>query len=134
RMARLFYYKGEFERAKAYLEVLKTATTQLISNNAIDLSLLIQDNTGLDTTEVPMKMYADAELLIFRNKTKEGLEKLNELEAFFPKHPLQDEILYARAKAFLRMNNPDTAIYFLEKIVKEHERDILADNALFKMA
>ncbi len=134
RMARLFYFKGEFERSNAYLEVLKTATTQLISNNAIDLSLLILDNTGMDTTEEPMKLYADAELLIYRNKIKEGMALLSEIEHRYPDHSLQDEILYARAKAALRSNNADTAIYFLDQLLSKYAFDILADNALFMKA
>lgn len=134
RMARLFYYKGEFERANAYLEVLKTATTQLISNNAIDLSLLILDNTGLDTTEDAMKLYADAELLIYRNQVEEGMKLLDSLDQTFPGHSLQDEILMARAKAFIRRNNSDSALFFLEKLYRNFPQDILADNALFMMA
>lgn len=134
RMARLFYFKGEFERSNAYLEVLKTATTQLISNNAIDLSLLILDNTGMDTTEEPMQLYADAELLIYRNKVNEGIKKLEEIEHRFPAHSLQDEILYARAKAAIRSNQVDTAIYFLDQLLSKYPGDILADNALFMMA
>jgi hypothetical protein len=35
---------------KAQLDILKTATTQLIANNALELSLLIQDNT-IDSIE-----------------------------------------------------------------------------------
>jgi len=134
RMARLFYFKGEFERSNAYLEVLKTATTQLISNNAIDLSLLILDNTGMDTTEEPMKLYADAELLIYRNKVKEGMAILSEIEKRFPNHSLQDEILYARAKAAIRGNQTDTAIYYLDQLLSKFPYDILADNALFMKA
>ncbi|MBI1223296.1 MAG: tetratricopeptide repeat protein [Bacteroidetes bacterium] len=134
RMARLFYFKGEFERANAYLEVLKTATTQLISNNAIDLSLLILDNTGLDTTEDAMRMYAKAELLIYRNKVQEGLKILNVIETSFPGHSLQDEILMAKAKAMIRMNLSDSALVFLEQLAKTYPEDILADNALFMMA
>lgn len=134
RMARLFYYKGEFERSNAYLEVLKTATTQLISNNAIDLSLLILDNTGMDTTDEPMQLYADAELLIYRNKVKEGMALLSEIEKRFPNHSLQDEILYARAKAAVRSNQADTAIYFLDELLSKFAGDILADNALFMKA
>jgi tetratricopeptide (TPR) repeat protein len=135
RMARLFYYKGEFERARAYLDVLKTATTQLIANDALELSMLILDNTGLDTTEEPLRLYSEADLLIFRNKVKEGLALLDELENTFPKgHPLADEILYARARAAIKMNLPDTAIAYLQAIVNGHAHDILADNALFDMA
>lgn len=134
RMSKLFYFRGEFERSKAYLDVLKTATTQLISNNAIDLGMLIQDNTGLDTTEDAMMLYANAELLIYRNKVKEGLAVLDSIDILFPGHALADEILMARAKAALRQHNTDTALFYLQKIVTDHGRDILADNALFIMA
>jgi len=54
RNAKLSYYLGEFEWARAQLDVLKTATTQLIANNAIELSLQIQDNT-IDSNEEPMR-------------------------------------------------------------------------------
>jgi len=134
RMARLFYFKGEFERSRAYLDVLKTATTQLISNNAIDLGMLILDNTGLDTSEEAMMLYAEAELLIYRNKFKAAEEKLQEIESRFAKHPLTDEILFARAQIGLKQQNSDTALYFFEKIISEHGADILADNALFALA
>jgi tetratricopeptide (TPR) repeat protein len=66
RNARLSYFTGGFDWAKSQLDILKTATTQLISNNAIQLSLLIQDNTGLDSTEDAMKEYAEAEFLLFQ--------------------------------------------------------------------
>jgi hypothetical protein len=46
RNARLAYYKGEFEWSKAQLDVLKAATTKLIANDALELSLLIGDNTA----------------------------------------------------------------------------------------
>ncbi len=134
RMAKLFYYKGEFERSKAYLDVLKTATTQLISNNAIELSMLIQDNTGLDSTEEAMQIYAEADLLIYRNKIREGLEKLDQLNRQFPNHVLADEILWAKFKAMKRQNLPDSGLYFLNKILTEHGEDILADNALYELA
>jgi len=96
--------------------------------------LLILDNTGMDTTEEPMKLYADAELLIYRNKVKEGMALLSEIERRFPNHSLQDEILYARAKAAVRSNQADTAIYYLDQLLNKYATDILADNALFMKA
>lgn len=134
RMAKLFFYKAEFERANAYLEVLKTSTTQLISNDAVELCLLIQDNTGLDSTEDAMAMYANADLLIYRNKTDEGLRQLQLLQAVYPSHTLQDEVLFLRYKAALKQKRISDAIKFLDEICKNHRFDILADNALFALA
>ena len=66
RRARISYFQGEFDWAQAQLDVLKASTSKLIANNAMDLSLLITDNTGLDTTAKAMQMYARAELLAFK--------------------------------------------------------------------
>ncbi|MDB5274648.1 MAG: hypothetical protein JWO58_3015, partial [Chitinophagaceae bacterium] len=58
RNAKLYYYKGEFELAQEQLDVLKMATSREISNDAIEMSLLIQDNTALDTITDAMEAYA----------------------------------------------------------------------------
>src|SRR5690606_8145510 len=49
RNARLHYYKGDFELSKDVLDILKQATSREIANDAGALSLLIMDNTGLDS-------------------------------------------------------------------------------------
>ncbi|HEY1046661.1 MAG TPA: hypothetical protein VGF79_09500, partial [Bacteroidia bacterium] len=77
RYARLCYFRGDFEWAQTQLDILKGATTQLISNNAMRLWLIIQDNLGLDSTDEALKIYAEADLLIFQNKYNDALIKLN---------------------------------------------------------
>ena len=62
--AKVYYYTGDFDWAKAQLDVLKASTTKLIANNAMDLSLLITANTGMDTTIRPMQLFSNADLLI----------------------------------------------------------------------
>ena len=44
RSARLDYFRGDFLWAQSQLDVLKSATSQLIANDALALSLLISDN------------------------------------------------------------------------------------------
>jgi hypothetical protein len=84
RNAKLSYYLGEFEWAKAQLDILKTATTQLIANNALELSLLIQDNT-IDSNEDALKLYAKADLDYQQNKFKEAFQLLDSISILFPK-------------------------------------------------
>ncbi len=134
RNAKLSYYKGDFEWAQSQLEVLKSATSQLISNNSIELSLLILDNTGMDSTEDAMKMYAAAELLIFQNKFDEATKKLDSIYTVFPQHSLSDEILYAKAKMLRREHKWIECLENLDKIFTVYKTDILADNALFDAA
>jgi tetratricopeptide (TPR) repeat protein len=134
RNARLSYFTGDFDWAKSQLDILKTATTQLISNNAIQLSLLIQDNTGLDSTEDAMKEYAEAEFLLFQNKIEACIAKLNMLPFKYPNHSLADEIVFLKAKVEEKRENFDLALQFYSEVYTKHSGDILADNALYNAA
>lgn len=134
RNARLSYFKGDFDWAKSQLDVLKTATTQLISNNAIDLSLLILDNTGLDSTPEAMKEYANADFLLFQNKTDSCLQALNMLPFKYPNHSLEDEIIFLKARVKEHEKDYDEAVKFYEQIASDYAFDILADNAIFRLA
>ena len=58
----------------------RTAETGLkIANDAIDMSVFIMDNLGLDTSDHALSVYADAEMLVFQNKHAEALEQLKKL-------------------------------------------------------
>jgi tetratricopeptide (TPR) repeat protein len=133
RNAKLSYYRGDFALAQNHLDVLKLATTREIANDAMALSLLIKDNTELDTADVAMKKYADIDLLIFQNKKDEALSELEALKSEFPDHPLVDEILYLEATLNLEMGNFTESIELLNQIVEQYGQDILADDALFLM-
>lgn len=134
RYARLCYFRGDFEWAQTQLDVLKGATTQLISNNAMRLWLIIQDNTGLDSNEDALKIYAEADLLIFQNKFDQALVKLNDLNEQFPGHTLNDEILFSKAIIAEKKGQYTEAENYYLAIVKDYSYDILADNALFNLA
>ncbi len=134
RNARLNYYKGDFELAQAHLDILKMATSREIANDAMELSLLITDNTGLDTTTAAMQDYAAADLLIFQNKFNEANQKLDFMLKKYPNHSLTDEIFFLKAKTFLRQGNYSDALFNLAKITANFKEDILGDDALFLTA
>src|SRR5690606_10967909 len=69
--AKLGYYLGNFDWAKAQLDVLKASTSKLTANDAMELSLMIGNNLNLDTTDIPLTMFARADLLFFQNKKTE---------------------------------------------------------------
>jgi tetratricopeptide (TPR) repeat protein len=131
RNAKLSYYRGDFELAQSHLDILKLATTREIANDAMALSVLIKDNTKLDTGDVAMKTFVGIELLIFQNKKTEAFEKLEQLKNQFPDHPLVDEILFRQAELKMEMADFASAINFLQRIVDEYGEDILGDDALF---
>lgn len=132
--AKTHYFNAEFELSKEILDILKKATTREIANDAMQLSLLIQDNTGMDTSEVAMRRYANIELLLFQNKLEQAIDSLSTLYTEFSTHSLADEILWLRANTYLRLNNIDAALSDLDKICKDYNYDILADDALWEKA
>ncbi len=134
RTARIYYYAGDFEWAQGQLDVLKASTSKLISNDAMDLSLLITDNYSLDTLPRPMELYAKADLLTFQNRLDEASLTLDSLSEEFPVHPLEDEIIYQRAEIAKKKGDFIVATELLERIVDLYFDDILADNALKDLA
>lgn len=132
--AKLSYYIGEFEWAKAQLDVLKAATSKLIANDAMELSLLISDNSETDSTYMALGMYAGADLLIFRNKPDDGLLTLDSLLAKYPNHSLSDEVYYKKADVYLKKGLNDSAVVYYQKIIDKYWFDILGDDAMFRLA
>ncbi len=134
RNAKLSYYNGDFEWAQTQFDILKTSTSKLIANDALDLSVFIMDNLGLDSTTHAMAEYAQAELLIFQNKLEEAIDKLTILGNLYSEHGLQDDILYLKAQLYARKREFTTAEAMYKEIYEKYPEDIRADNALFHLA
>ena len=71
--AKTSYFKTDFEWASHQLKVLKSASSQLIANDALDLYLLISDNTVEDSLQVALKKFALADFLLYQNKKAAAL-------------------------------------------------------------
>lgn len=134
RNARLSYYLGEFEWAAAQLNVLKQATSQLISNDALDLALLITDNIGEDSITEPLRIYSRAELLTFQNKDDEALATLDSILVLYPGRKITTRVWFKQAAIEMKKQHPDTAIKLYQDIVDKYPEDIMADDALYRMA
>ena len=131
--AKLSYYFGDFDWAKAQFDVLKASTSKLISNDAIDMSVFIMDNTQDSITEA-LEIYAQAELLVYQNRFDEAFTKLDSLQIAYPKHSLEDDIFYLKAQIFKKQRQYTKAITAFEQILETYKEEIRADNALFEMA
>jgi tetratricopeptide (TPR) repeat protein len=132
--AKLGYYLGNFSWAKAQLDVLKASTSKLIANDAMELSLMIGNNLNLDTTAIPLQMFARADLLFFRNKDSMAMATLDSLAEIYPYHTLVDDILLRKAKIEIDQQNYALAAEYFEKIVSDFSYDLLGDDAHFMLA
>ena len=132
--AKLTYYIGEFEWARAQLDVLKAATSKLIANDAMDLSLLISDNMDPDSSMNGLNLFARAELLAYQNKDEIALQTLDSIYLIGLTHPLFDDILFKKAEIRIKQGLYIEADSLLQRLVNYYPYDILADDALFMRA
>ena len=132
--AKLSYYIGEFDWSKAQLDVLKAATSKLIANDAMELSLLISDNMDIDSSYTGLKIYARADLEEYQNKDSLALRTLDTISMLGLSHPLGDEVLYKKAEIYIKDGHYLPADSALALVISKYPDDILADNALYKRA
>ena len=133
RNAKLAYYTGDFTWAKGQLDVLKAATSQLIANDALNLSLLISDNAAIDSTGAALKMYARADLLIYAEQPEKALATLDSIGGKYPVNALTDDILMAKARLLIQQKNYAGAVVLLKKIVETNSTGLWADDAVFML-
>ena len=133
RDAKLAYYTGDFTWAKGQLDVLKAATSELIANDALNLSLLISDNLQQDTAGNALKMYARADLQIFAEQPEKAVAVLDSINVKYPNNALDDDILMAKARILIQQKNYADAVAPLKKIVDEHPYNLWADDAVFML-
>ncbi|WP_343533593.1 tetratricopeptide repeat protein [Pedobacter sp.] len=134
RSARLSFYQGNFKYAKSQADVLKVSTSQLIANDALNLSLLISDNLQNKNDSLALMMYADAEMLQFVNNNTAAIKKLDSIDIAFPNNSLADDVLMSKAKIFIKANDFVKAEESLKKLIANHANSIWIDDALFMLA
>ena len=131
--AELSFYRGDFDWASMQLEVLKSATTQLISNDAMELALVIIDNLGIDSNYSALTWYGKALLAEKQQHYKLANKYLDSITTEFPGHGLSDEILYVKARMAETSGDYVAATNLLETLSIAYNFDILADNSLYKL-
>ena len=134
RNAKLAYYRGDFYWALSQLDILKAATSKLIANDAMDLSLLISDNIEWDSSLVALSIYSRADLLFYQNKFDSAMITLDTIKTIALTHPIFDEVLYLKAKICLKTGDVNKALTYLEKITAEYGDEILGDESMFLTA
>lgn len=134
KVAKTSYYKGDFDWAESQLKILKSSTSQLIANDALDLKLLISDNKFEDSTQTALKIYSKADLLAFQNRTADAILKLDEVLENHKGETIEDQALLMQAKLYESRSQYEQAALNYQKIIVNYRDDILADDALFFLA
>ncbi len=134
KVAQTSFYKGDFDWALVQLKVLRSSTSQLIANDAMQLSLLISDNSLEDSTQTALKKYARADLLAYQNKTKEAIAIFDDILLNHKGEKIEDEALLKQSELLSSLQNYEAAKFNYRKIIEFYANGILADDAHFALA
>jgi tetratricopeptide (TPR) repeat protein len=132
--AKLSFYAGDFQWSKTQCDVLKGATTKLIANDALDLSLIITDAIGVDTNDVPLKLFSSAELMILQHRYADAVQRLDSINMLFNNNTLGDDIYYKKAGIYEKLGNYAEQEKMYKNILEFYPTELYGDDAQFKLA
>ncbi|WP_339887286.1 tetratricopeptide repeat protein [uncultured Flavobacterium sp.] len=134
KMAETSYYKQDFDWALQQVKVLKQSSSLLIANNAIELFLLISDNSAEDSTRVALKAFSKADLLTYQNKNELALAQFLEILEKHKGDTIEDNALFKIAQIYEKKKDYTNALAYYKNILDNHSDGIYADEALFYSA
>lgn len=129
--AKTSYFKADFVWASHQLKVLKTASSQLIANDALDLFLLISDNTVEDSTQVALKKFALADFLLYKNKKQEALSQFQNILKEHKSEQIEAVTLLRIGSIYEKLGDFTTALEQYKIIIDKHKECIYVDEALY---
>jgi len=132
--AKTSYFKGDFQWASHQLKVLKSAPSQLIANDALDLFLLISDNTVEDSTQVALKKFARADFLLYQNKKAAALAGFQLILKENKGDVIEPVALLRIGKIYEKMGDFVKALENYNEIITKHNESIYIDEALYYSA
>jgi len=129
--AKVFYFKGEFELCQEQLDVLKQSTSRDISNDAIELGLLLQDLLAEDTTGFFLSKFADIDLLIFQGNYAASIDQIEKLTFTISNPVVLEKLKFRLYQNFTATRQFDKALDQLDQIYKTKASELYLDDALF---
>ena len=132
--AKLSYFNHDFEWANSQLKVLRSSTSKLVANDAMELSLLISDNMEEDSTYGMLELFADADLLLYQNQLDSAWDGFDAITRSALSHPLFDEVLMRKAQIRIKQARYADADSLLRQLIEFYPYDITADDALMLRA
>ena len=130
--AQLRYFIGEFEWANAALNILKSATSKLVANDAMTLSLTISDNLEYDT--VGLKRIAKADYYIYQRKYELANKMLDSVVAYNPNEVSLPSAFYRKAKIAVNEGDLELADSLYKRVYEGYADSYIADEALIEDA
>ncbi|MBA4317505.1 MAG: hypothetical protein C0412_03805, partial [Flavobacterium sp.] len=132
--AKTSYFQGDFVWALKQFKELKSASTQLIANDAMEYFLLINDNTVADSTQTALKQFAKGDYLLYQNRNQEAIAKFQSILNSFKGQEIEAVTLLRLGKIYEKSNDYNLALSQYQNIMDHHSDGIYIDEALYYSA
>ena len=130
--AQLRYFIGEFDWSLAVLNILKSATSKLIANDAMSLSLLISDNLEYDT--IALQRLAKADFYMYQKKYELAEKMLDSINIYNPNEVSMPYLLIRKAQIALDRDDYQLADSLYKRVYQGYSDSYIADKALLENA
>jgi TolA-binding protein len=131
KLAQIHFFQGEFEAAQLLVDVIDVNTSTDVSNDAIELKVLLMENRGPDSLNTPLRAYARALFADEQRKAQDALATLDDILRKYPDHALVDDARFLRAQVLRRIGRSQEAHDIFAEFPLLHPQSYLADKALF---
>ncbi|WP_432672622.1 tetratricopeptide repeat protein [Flavobacterium sp. SM2513] len=131
KVAKTSYFQGDFQWAQSQFKILKSASTQLIANDAMEYFLLINDNTVADSTQVALKKFARGDYLLYQNKNDLALAQFSKILTEHKGEEIESVTLLRMGKINEKQGDFTEALRLYKEIIDKHADGIYVDEALF---
>ncbi|MBF2707152.1 tetratricopeptide repeat protein [Flavobacterium soyangense] len=129
--AKTSYFQGDFVWALKQFKELKSASTQLIANDALEYFLLINDNTVADSTQTALKQFAKGDYLLYQNRNQEAIAQFQSILKSFKGQEIEAVTLLRLGKIYEKQGEYNLALSQYQNIIDHHADGIYIDEGLF---
>lgn len=131
KLAKANFYKKDFDWTLQQVKILKQSSSLLIANDAVELFLLIQDNSAEDSLRVALQSYAKADFQLYQKKNEEALQSFLTLLEKHKGESIEESTLFRISKIYEEKKEYQKALSYYQNILDNHSDGIFKDEALF---
>ena len=127
------FYKGDFKWALEQSKVLKKSVSKWYANNSAELLITLQSSYNSDSSDVPLKLYAKADLLKLQGQTDSAYAYYNQIIQSFPNHFLVPTAQYSQSEILLESMAYNRCIETLKSLYLNYPNNNLSPFALLRL-
>ncbi len=131
KLAKANFYKRDFDWTLQQVKNLKQSPSLLIANDAVELFLLIEDNSVEDSLRIALQDYAKADFQLYQKKNDEALQSFLTILQKHKGKSIEESTLFKVGKIYEEKKDYAKAIQYYQSILEQHKDGIYKDEALF---